>query len=187
MVSAFAWIAVITTVLAALITAANLGSRITGYGFCVFLVGSLAWLANGIATGDSAVVWDNAILTVLNVFGIWRWLGRQSKVEAGAAAAAEASVEEPGENLFPVALLTRAKVHAADAPHGHCVDAMAGDRSGRIRYVVVSDGGIASVGETLHRVDWSAVAINGEEVRLSHSTDELERQPVLQRDQWPAR
>ena len=31
------------------------------------------------------------ILTVLNIFGIWRWLGRQSRVEEGARTAAQAS------------------------------------------------------------------------------------------------
>jgi len=35
------WVATIATVAAALVTASNLGSRITGYGFAVFTVGPL--------------------------------------------------------------------------------------------------------------------------------------------------
>ena len=45
MADTVSWIATVATVIAASMTAANLGSRVTGYGFCVFLVGSLAWLA----------------------------------------------------------------------------------------------------------------------------------------------
>src|SRR5947209_12411375 len=93
MADTVSWIATIATIIAASMTAANLGARITGYGFCVFLVGSLAWLATGLLTGQSALTWTNVVLTVLNVFGIWRWLGRQAKVEEGARAAAEASEE----------------------------------------------------------------------------------------------
>ena len=43
-----AWVATVATIIAALMTASNLGPRITGYGFVVFTVGSLAWLALGI-------------------------------------------------------------------------------------------------------------------------------------------
>ena len=38
------WIAPAATILAALMTASNLGARITGVGFIVFTVGSLCWL-----------------------------------------------------------------------------------------------------------------------------------------------
>jgi hypothetical protein len=87
MADSIPWIATIATVIAASMTAANLGSRITGYGFCVFLVGSLAWLATGIVTHQPALVWTNVVLTLLNIFGIWRWLGRQARVEEGARTA----------------------------------------------------------------------------------------------------
>ena len=61
----------------------------------------------------------------------------------------------PGETLFPVSLLTRAKiVGAGGAELGTCVDAMAGCRGGMPRYVVVAEGGVAGVGETLRRVEW---------------------------------
>ena len=51
------WVATIATIIAASMTAANLGSRITGYGFAIFLVGSLAWLATGLITDQPALVW----------------------------------------------------------------------------------------------------------------------------------
>ena len=84
MAESISWVATVATVIAASITAANLGARITGYGFCVFLIGSLAWVVTGVMSGQAALTWTNILLTVLNVFGIWRWLGRQAKVEDGA-------------------------------------------------------------------------------------------------------
>ena len=115
----------------------------------MFLVGSLAWLATGVMTDQPALVWTNTVLTVLNIFGIWRWLGRQARVEEGGRAASEASEETPGEALFPISLLARAAVRGGQAELGQCVDAMAGCHSGRLSYVVVSEGGIGGVGETL--------------------------------------
>ena len=47
------WVATVATIIAALMTASNLGPRITGYGFIVFTVGSIAWLALGIVTGQA--------------------------------------------------------------------------------------------------------------------------------------
>jgi len=85
------WIATAATIAAACMTASNLGSRITGYGFAVFTLGSLAWLAVGLLTGQPALVWTNVVLTFLNLFGVWRWLGRQAAVEEGSRAAARAS------------------------------------------------------------------------------------------------
>src|SRR3954468_20605251 len=164
MADTISWIATVATVIAASMTAANLGSRITGYGFCVFLVGSLAWLATGLITDQPALTWTNVVLTGLNIFGIWRWLGRQAKVEEGARTAAEASEHLPGDTLFPVSLLARAPVRGKSSEIGHCIDAMAGCLSGRLSYVVVSQGGVAGVGETLRRLPWSSARVEGEAV-----------------------
>ena len=126
MADTISWIATAATIVAAFMTAANLGSRITGYGFAVFLVGSLSWIAVGALTGQPALLWTNIVLTVLNVFGVWRWLGRQAGVEEGARTAAERSERTPGEALFPVSLLTMGPVECRGEQVGTCVDAMAG-------------------------------------------------------------
>lgn len=117
------WVATIATVTAALVTASNLGSRITGYGFAVFTVGSVAWLALAYLTNQPALLWTNILLTGLNLFGVWRWLGRQSRIEEGASLAAEKSEYTPGETLFAVSTLLRASVqsHSGDEV-GNCVD-----------------------------------------------------------------
>ena len=184
MADIISWVATIATIVAASMTAANLGSRITGYGFCVFLVGSIAWLAMGLMTGQPALIWTNIVMTLLNIFGIWRWLGRQAKVEEGARTAAEASERFPGETLFSVSLLSRAPVLCRGSEIGHCIDAMAGCSSGRLSYVVLSDGGVAGVGETLRRLPWAGASVQGEHVVTNVDPDRLEE---LARDQWPAR
>jgi hypothetical protein len=176
------WAATAATIIAAFVTAANLGTRITGYGFCVFLVGSLCWVASGVLTGQSPVIWNNAILTLLNIFGIWRWLGRQAQVEEGAERASRTSEAGPGDDLFPVSLLTKAKLSGPGK--GQCVDAMAGAQSGRLHYLVVSEGGVAGVNETLHRADWDAVRICDGDVVVDRPLDQL---PEVDRDQWPGR
>jgi len=177
------WLATAATITAAFMTASNLGSRTTGYGFGVFLLGSLAWLATGLLTGQEALSWTNAVLTFLNIFGMWRWLGRQAKVEEGAQAAVDRSAAQPGETLFPVSLLTKAKVEAGGTAV-HCVDAMAGRSSGAVHYLVLSEGGVGGVGETLRRADWSDVEI-GNGLRLVGKR--LNRLPEIEREHWPAR
>jgi len=187
METSLAWVATIATIVAATITASNLGARITGYGFVIFTVGSVAWFGLGLTTGQPALVWTNIVLTFLNLFGIWRWLGRQAAVEDGSRAAAQASQATPGEALFPVSLLTRAKVRSGSSELGACVDAMAGCDSGRIVYVMVSQGGVAGAGETLRRLPWSAVQAHGDEVVTAFDAAQFCALEPVPKDQWPAR
>jgi len=181
------WFATAATIAAATLTASNLGSRITGYGFVIFTVGSISWLAYGALAGEAALVWTNAVLTFLNLFGVWRWLGRQVKVEEGSRAASLASETSSGETLFPVSLLGRAPVRSGEAALGNCVDAMAGCTSGRIAYLVVSEGGIAGAGETLRRIPWNALEVEGEEVVAKLSAGQFCALEPIAREQWPQR
>lgn len=187
MADLISWAATAATIIAACMTASNLGARITGYGFAVFTVGSLAWLATGFLTGQPALLWTNIVLTGLNLFGVWRWLGRQARVEEGAKSAAEASESTPGEALFPVSLLSHAPVRCGGAEIGTCVDAMAGCRSGRLSYVVVSAGGVAGVGETLRRLPWSDAGVEEEAVISRLSAAEFAKLDELPKDRWPGR
>jgi nicotinamide riboside transporter PnuC len=187
MAETISWIATVATVLAASMTAANLGSRITGYGFVVFTAGALCWIAVGALTHQPALMWTNVVLTALDIFGVWRWLGRQSRVEEGARNAAHASEATPGEALFPISLLSRVAVQSAGKDLGHCVDAMAGCTSGRLNYVVVSQGGVAGVGETLRRLPWSQARVDGDKVVATMPVDRFNGLQELSRDEWPGR
>ena len=185
MADIISWVATAATIIAACMTAANLGSRITGYGFAVFTVGALCWIASGVMNHQPALVWTNVVLTGLDLFGVWRWLGRQAQVEEGGQAAAEASAQTPGEALFPVSMLTRAPVASSGTPVGTCVDAMAGCATGRLAYLVVSEGGVAGVGETLRRLPWSAMQVDGEQLTANLGPAGLAGLERLSKDNWP--
>jgi hypothetical protein len=187
MAETISWVATVATIVAAFMTASNLGSRVTGYGFAVFTGGALCWIAVGLLTNQPALLWTNVVLTVVDVFGVWRWLGRQARVEEGGRSAIEASERTPGEALFPVSLLARAPVECRGQEVGHCVDALAGCRSGRLDYLVVSEGGVAGVGERLRRLPWSDAHVDGETVAAHFAPDGFERLEELPRDQWPGR
>ena len=180
-------VAPIATTIAALVVASNLGARITGYGFVVFTIGSVAWTILGYVTDQPNLLWQNVALTALNLFGVWRWLGWQSRIEEGASAAAEASEGRAGESLFPVTLMMKAKIEDHDGEHlGTCVDAMAGCESGAIRYVVVSEGGLAGVGETLRRLPWPDACVREEKLVTRLSAAEFCALRPIRKDEWPA-
>lgn len=182
------WFATAATIMAALVTASNLGARITGYGFVIFLFGSLAWLATGLLSGQPALTWTNAILTLLNLWGIWRWLGREAKLEEGGEAALEDSADERGEAIFPSSRLRGLTVKdRSGKPVAVSVDAMIGGASGRIHYLVASEGGIAGVGEQLHRVDWRFAGFRDDAIMLTMTKDQFSRLPRIEKDHWPAR
>jgi hypothetical protein len=187
MADSISWVATIATIVAATITASNLGARITGYGFVVFTVGALCWIAVGAITHQAALMWTNVVLTVLDLLGIWRWLGRQARVEEGGRSAAEASERTPGEALFPVSLLLRGQVVSGSMELGRCIDAMAGCSSGQLDYVVVSQGGVAGVGETLRQLPWKAASVNGDKIVTKMDSHDFNALEELSREQWPAR
>lgn len=182
------YIAPLATILAALVTASNLGPRITGWGFVVYTVGSLAWLAIGLTVGPSSLVWQNAILLPLNIFGIWRWLGRQTRIEEGAHRAAGLSRREKGESLFPISIMTKAEVISTEGKTmGHCVDAMAGCDSGTLSYMVVTEGGVAGVGETLRRLPWEGCTVKHGQVTTPMPLSQFCTLDALEPGHWPAR
>jgi hypothetical protein len=187
MTDLLSWVATVATIGGALLTASNLGARITGTGFIVFLFGSLTWIAVSLLTGQQALLWTNIVLTFLNVFGIWRWLGRQASVEHGGKAAAQASEATPGEALFPVSLLSKAKVIVAGEEAATCVDAMAGQHSGRLAYVVTSEGGLAGVGERFRRLPWRHAHVEHDRLVTDLGGQRFTDLPLLDKDEWPAR
>jgi hypothetical protein len=90
------WVAPVATTIAALMVALNRGSRITGYGFIVFSIGSVAWGVVGWTTNQMNLVWQNAVLLVINLIGVWQWLGLRARYEKGAAVATQRSMWRRG-------------------------------------------------------------------------------------------
>lgn len=179
------WVAPIATAIAACMTAANLGSRVTGWGFVVFTIGSIGWTTYGAATGQSNLVWQNLFLTAVNLVGVWRWLGRQARLDDGARTAALKSEQEAAPTLFPVSALTGAPLLSpAGETIGSTVDAMARCRDGGIEYLVVGKGGLGGLGETLHALPWRDVMVEPDKIATAAELDRL--RPIDPKD-WPAR
>jgi hypothetical protein len=179
------WIAPVATTIAACMTAANLGTRVTGWGFVVFTVGSLAWTSYGVTTGQSNLVWQNLFLTVVNLVGVWRWLGRRARLDEGAHTAAVSSEHQDAPTLFPVSALTGSPLLSSSGETvGATVDAMARCRDGGIAYLVVGKGGVGGLGESLHALPWGDVTVEPDKVMTD--TD-LDRLTPLEPSHWPTR
>lgn len=85
------WIAPIATTLAAILVAANLGTKITGIGFIVFSVGALGWIAVAYFTHQPNLLWQNGFLLLVNLIGVWRWLGLRARYDKAADVATKAT------------------------------------------------------------------------------------------------
>jgi hypothetical protein len=75
----------VLTVLAAALVAANLSPRAIVWGFSIFILASIAWVADGWLEGKASLVIQNAVLLLINILGIWRWLPKAEKKPAVAA------------------------------------------------------------------------------------------------------
>ena len=63
---------------------------------------------------------------------------------------------------------------------------MAGERSGRLAYVVVSEGGLAGVGERFRKLPWSAARVDGESLISVVDSASYRTLPEVEKDEWPA-
>ena len=180
------WGAPAATMIAAMMTAANLGARVTGSGFIVFTVGSLLWSYIGMSTGQTGLLVTNGFLTLVNLIGIWRWLGRQRAYEDGAKSAAEKSETRPGSTLVGGAgFAAMPLIGRGGDKIGHGVDVLLCSRDRSIAYVVLA----LTEGEALSE---RVVAVAGEDLEwhcdrvvLRRDNAWLERAPTLTDGDWP--
>ena len=93
----FEWAATGTGVIAAIIVSLNLGAKKTGWGFVIFTVSSVCWITAAVMQGEVALTVQNAVLFVINVIGIWRYLfhperqGQKKDTQASGSAGATAT------------------------------------------------------------------------------------------------
>ena len=173
------WIALVATCIAALMTASNIGPRATGWGFVVFTVGAVAWIVVGVATHQAQLLYSNLFLGLVDVFGVWRWLGRRARISDVSTAEEKRSGERAGESLFSTAKLDGLPVRSSDGQMlATAVDALAACSEGRIDFLIVRAGGVGGVGETLHRLPWSDAKVGDGEIRTSLSVQAFRRLPV---------
>jgi hypothetical protein len=71
------WYAAISGMVAALMIASDLGRRVVGWGFALFVTSSIAWITAGLVADESSILWQNVVLFGTNVLGVYRWLWRR--------------------------------------------------------------------------------------------------------------
>lgn len=180
------WIAPIATMIAAMMTAANLGARVTGWGFVVFTVGSIGWSIVGFSTGQTNLVATNGFLTLVNAVGIWRWLGRQRAYEDGGASAKAASRHSSSPTLFTATGLGGMPVvDGAGETVGQSVEALMTCETAEIAYVVVASGGLGGLDETLRAVARQDLRFGSDRLELTMSAEAFARLGPLAAGDWP--
>ncbi|MGZ3265014.1 MAG: hypothetical protein ACXU6Y_04805 [Croceibacterium sp.] len=68
------WIAAIGTMLAAALVAADCGRKVTGSGFVLFCAVALMWVVSGLTSHVLPIAAMNAILLLINAWGVWQYL-----------------------------------------------------------------------------------------------------------------
>ncbi len=181
------WIAPVATMLAAMMTAANLGARVTGWGFVVFTAGSIAWTIVGLTSGQANLLATNGFLTLVNLIGVWRWLGKQRAYEDGGKSAAEASRRSAYPTLFTATGIAGMPVAGNDGgPLGKAVEALVSCEDARVSYVVVSSGGVGGIDEELRAVPSEDLAFACDGMKLKRGRAWFEGLPLLAEGDWPA-
>lgn len=74
------WFATAATTVAAFMVSLDLGRRLSGWGFVLFTVGSMAWVVGAVLVADWPLTTTNAVLFAINLFGVYRYLIRKKDV-----------------------------------------------------------------------------------------------------------
>ncbi|MCQ8184295.1 hypothetical protein [Parvularcula maris] len=96
------WCATGTGIAAAIIVSLNLGARMTGWGFVIFTVSSVCWIAAALMQEEMALTVQNGVLFVINLIGVYRYLinkgrGEKSGQAAGSAGGTRTGSLQPAE------------------------------------------------------------------------------------------
>ena len=92
------WYAAIAGIIAAAMVAGDFGRKVTGLGFALFVTASIAWIIGGLRQGQMPITAQNAILLLINIYGVWQyWLSPKNREKIDAAEKAVEKVEAKQE------------------------------------------------------------------------------------------
>jgi hypothetical protein len=74
------WIASLGTMGAGLVLAARVRPELMGWAFVVLTIGAVIWIFIGYLTEEYALMAQNVVLSLINIFGVYRWLIWKGKV-----------------------------------------------------------------------------------------------------------
>lgn len=180
------WLASIATIAGGLTVALNLGSRVTGWGFGVLAFGSACWSLNAWQAAASSLLIANLAMAAINGFGVWRWLGRRTRIEQGSAAAMAESAAAPVPSLVSAARLLEAP---ARLPHGASfgmvIDLMLHCQRQDLAYAVLSFDGIGGVGEEFRAIPAERIELRTDGLHCRLDEEALRTLPPIDPTAWP--
>ena len=180
------WVAPVATMIAAIMTAANLGARVTGWGFVVFLFGSLGWIVVGLGNDETSLIVANSFLSLVNAIGIWRWLGRQAKYQAvGEAAEIAGQAARTASVVAASSLFGRAVIDTEGTRIAEAVEAIIDCRTAAIEHLVVRFGGVGGIGERIVAVPIADIRLDDDAISTRLTGAALAELPRLDARQWP--
>lgn len=171
MVDNLGWLALMATSLAAIMTAANLGAKVTGVGFAIFFIGALAWCAVGAFTDQRQLLWSNAFLAIVDLIGAWRWLYRRAQAE-DAIGKSKSRYRRVGSELFSFEDMIGMTVRTRDGVVlGIAEGALADKSNGEARFVLVRAADKDTATSGFRQLPWSRVSIEDDRliVDLTHA------------------
>lgn len=71
------WAASISGIIACFMVSLDLGRRVTGWGFALFVGSSIWWISGAFLSDDEPLWTQNLVLFCINVFGVYRYLIRK--------------------------------------------------------------------------------------------------------------
>ena len=95
------WIAAVGTMIAAGLIAADLGRKVTGYGFVLFCAVAVTWIVSGLTSDALPIAAMNVILLAINAWGVWQYLlnpKKKREIELAEHCAAEAHEKAEAES-----------------------------------------------------------------------------------------
>ena len=125
------------------------------------------------------------VLLLVNLFGVWRWLGRHARYEDSREHASERSRRARVPTLFSADSLIGSKVRTGEETRGTVVDAMLKCDEKDLAYVVTTEGGVGGAGETLRAVPPDHLRFDEDDVICDLSDEQWRALPVIEEDRWP--
>jgi hypothetical protein len=71
------WYASISGIVACFMVSLDLGRRLTGWGFALFVTSSIGWITGALMSSDEPLWTQNLVLFGINCFGVYRYLIRK--------------------------------------------------------------------------------------------------------------